>query len=75
VIRAILHDPVTFPEPFKFSTERFLDPLISSVSAWANWRRQPFIARLVMANMLATFEVPSSRATEQKFIPSFISES
>ncbi|KAH9976990.1 family 64 cytochrome P450, partial [Russula vinacea] len=65
-IWAILHDPVTYPEPFKFNPERFLDPLKSAplpdLTFGLGRRVCPgrFFARdmiwLAMANMLATFE-------------------
>ena len=66
ISRAILHDPETYPEPLKFSPERFLDPVTSPPLpdlAFGFGRRicpGRFFAHdmvwLAMANMLATFE-------------------
>jgi cytochrome P450 len=65
-LRAILHDPDTYPEPLKFSPERFLDPVTSpplpDLAFGFGRRIRPgrFFAHdmvwLAIANMLATFE-------------------
>jgi len=63
---AILHDPETYPEPFKFKPERFLDPAAHAPfpeAAWGYGRRKcPGRALasdtvwMTIASMLAAFE-------------------
>ena len=64
-LRAILHDPMTYPEPFKFKPERFLNPVTSAQSdLMFGFGRRVCPGRdfardmlwLAMANMLAVFE-------------------
>jgi len=65
-LRAILHDPATYPEPSKFKPERFLDPAARALfldAAFGFGRRKCpgrylawDTAWITMASMLAAFE-------------------
>jgi cytochrome P450 len=79
-LRAILHDPATYPEPSKFYPERFLDPATSAAPLsdfmFGFGRRicpGRFFARdmiwSAMANMIATFEFLPATDAEGRPVP------